>query len=312
VLSPSRLETWAACPMRYFLGDVLRLAQVDRPEDILTISALDRGSLLHTVLERFVADLIARDVETPGPDDYLSLLPIANAVMADYEARGVTGRPVLWRIARREIAKDLARFAEVDLQLRVARNQRPLAVELSFGLDDNPPAVIELDDGRRLLFRGRIDRVDRRGSGASVYDYKSGSPFVIDFAADPVSAGARLQLPIYAAAVRQRFALDDVDASYWFTRANDQPMGSSFDPVADARIREVLDTIVSGIESGVFPAYPAGWNNYFNTFENCRYCDFDRLCPRDRGAHWEAKHDDPATQSFVTLHGPVSDSESAE
>jgi hypothetical protein len=240
------------------------------------------------------------------------LAAIANAVMADYEARGVTGRPVLWRIARREIAKDLGRFVEVDLRLRSGRQQRPLAVELSFGLDGNPPAVIELDDGRRLSFRGRIDRVDQRDGGAAVYDYKSGNPFVIDFDADPVSAGARLQLPIYAAAVRQRFAVDDVDAYYWFTRALDEPMGSGFDLVADARVREVLDTIVSGIEGGVFPAYPAGWNNYFNTFENCRYCDFDRLCPRDRGAHWEAKQDDEAAQSFVALRGPVRDSESAE
>ena len=310
VLSPSRLETWAGCPMRYFLGDVLRLAQVERPEDILTISALDRGTLLHTVLEQFVADLIARGIDVPGPDDYLSLGSIAAAVMSDYEARGVTGRPVLWRIARREIAKDLARFVEVDLRLRRTRQQRPLAVELTFGLDGNPPAVIELDDGRHMSFRGRIDRVDQRAGGAAVYDYKSGSPFTIDFAADPVSAGARLQLPIYAAAVRQRYALDDVEAGYWFTRTIDDPIGSLFDEEADARVREVLDTIVSGIEGGVFPAYPAGWNNFFNTFENCRYCDFDRLCPRDRGAQWEAKQDDPVTQSFVALRGPVRDSES--
>jgi hypothetical protein len=59
--------------MRYFLGDVLRLAQVERPEDILTISALDRGMLLHTVLELFVADIIDRGIEVSEPDDYLPL-----------------------------------------------------------------------------------------------------------------------------------------------------------------------------------------------------------------------------------------------
>jgi ATP-dependent helicase/nuclease subunit B len=310
VLSPSRLETWANCPMRYFLGDVLRLAQVERPEDILTISALDRGTLVHTVLELFVADLIARGADLSEPADYLPLGAIAASVMSDYEARGVTGRAVLWRIARREIAEDLARFVEVDLRLRRARQLRPLAVELSFGLDGHPPAVIELADGRRLSFRGRIDRVDQRPGGAAVYDYKTGRPFIVDFADDPVSAGAHLQLPIYAAAVRQRFDLDDVDARYWFTRDNRDPIGPASDEAAETRVREVLDTIVSGIEHGVYPAYPGGWNNYFNTFENCRYCDFDRLCPRDRGAHWQAKQDDPATLSFVTLRGPVHDSES--
>ena len=310
VLSPSRLETWAGCPMRYFLGDVLRLAQVDRPEDILTISALDRGTLVHAVLEQFVAELIERDAEVSGPDDYRRLYDIAVSVMADYEASGLTGRAVLWRIASRDIFADLDRFVEVDLRLRRARQLRPLAVELSFGLDGHPPAVLQLADGRQLSFRGRIDRVDRRPGGAAVYDYKTGNPFTIDFDADPVSAGARLQLPIYAAAISQRLGLDDVDSYYWFTRDAKEPLGARFDNSDDARVREVLDTIVSGIEGGVFPAYPGGWNNFFNTFENCRYCDFDRLCPRDRGAHWEAKQDDPANESFVALRGPVRDSDS--
>jgi RecB family exonuclease len=276
----------------------------------LSISALDRGTLVHTVLERFGADLIERGAEVTDAVDYLPLFAIARSVMSEYEARGVTGRPVLWRIARREIAEDLARFVEVDLRLQRARRSRPLAVELTFGLDGHPPAVIELPDGRRLSFRGRIDRVDEVPGGAAVYDYKTGKPFTVDFADDPVTAGAHLQLPIYAAAVRQRFDLDDVDARYWFTRDNRDPIGPAADEAADTRVREVLDTIVSGIERGVFPAYPGGWNNFFNTFDNCRFCDFDRLCPRDRGSHWESKHDDPAMLSFVTLRGPVHDSES--
>ena len=311
-LSPSRLETWATCPMRYFLGDVLRLALVERPEDIFTISALDRGTLLHSVLEQFVAGVIASGADLRERDDYQPLYSIAASVMSDYEARGLTGRPVLWRIARREIVSDLDRFVEVDLRLRRDHGQRPLAVELSFGLDGNPPAMFELPDGRRLAFRGRIDRVDRLPDGAAVYDYKSGAPFTIDFEVDPVTSGIHLQLPIYAAAVRQRFALDDVDAHYWFTRDTRDPMGTRFDESADARVHDVLDTIVSGIEGGVFPAYPGGWNNFFNTHDNCRHCDFDRLCSRERGKHWEAKQDDPLNESFLVLRGPARDSESEQ
>jgi RecB family exonuclease len=101
-----------------------------------------------------------------------------------------------------------------------------LAVELSFGLDGHPPAVIELDDGRRLAFRGRIDRVDSHPAGAALYDYKTGGAFAVDFAADPVSAGARLQLRSMPPRFRQRFALDDVDAYYWFTREARDPIGT--------------------------------------------------------------------------------------
>ena len=133
------------------------------PKTSLTISALDRGTLLHTVLELFVADLIDRGVDVSDPDDYRPLRSFADDVMADYEARGLTGRPVLWRIARRQIAADLDRFIEVDRRLRAARQLRPLAVELSFGLDGHPPAVIELDDGRRAVV-SRTHRSSRQPS----------------------------------------------------------------------------------------------------------------------------------------------------
>src|SRR5690606_37935966 len=60
VLSASRLETYASCPMRYFLGNVLHLADDDAPDDIFSIGALDRGSLVHEVLERFIGDVVER------------------------------------------------------------------------------------------------------------------------------------------------------------------------------------------------------------------------------------------------------------
>src|SRR4029453_3149456 len=96
--------------------------------------------------------------------------------------------------------------------------------------------------GGERCFRGGIGRVVRRPGGAAVYDYKTGNPFTIDFDADPVSAGAHLQLPIYAAAIRQRLGVDDVDSFYWFTRDGKDPVGERFDDVDDARVREVLDT----------------------------------------------------------------------
>ena len=55
MLSPSQLETWAACPYRYFLGRVLGVqGAADEEED--EISPLERGSLVHKVLERFVEE----------------------------------------------------------------------------------------------------------------------------------------------------------------------------------------------------------------------------------------------------------------
>ena len=53
VFSPTRLESWSKCPFQFFLGNVLSLSAWETPEDVLTISALDRGTLVHKILERF-------------------------------------------------------------------------------------------------------------------------------------------------------------------------------------------------------------------------------------------------------------------
>ena len=53
-LAPTRLERWAACPFSYFLGNVLRIGSVETPEDVFSISALERGSLVHKILDEFM------------------------------------------------------------------------------------------------------------------------------------------------------------------------------------------------------------------------------------------------------------------
>ena len=47
-------QTWATCPFRYFLSNVLGIAAPEQPEEVATISALERGSLLHAILESFI------------------------------------------------------------------------------------------------------------------------------------------------------------------------------------------------------------------------------------------------------------------
>ena len=55
VMSPTRLESWAACPFRYLLAHGLRVEPTERPEEPLELPALEKGSLVHGVLERFVS-----------------------------------------------------------------------------------------------------------------------------------------------------------------------------------------------------------------------------------------------------------------
>lgn len=320
VLSASRLETYASCPLRYFLGNVLHLADDDAPDDIFSIGALDRGSLVHEVLERFIGDVVELPPnERPRPGqpwsaaDVQRLEAIAESVFDSYEARGVTGRPVLWRVQRARILDDLHRFVAKDDELRAEHGSTPHAVELAFGFGDAPAAVVELDDGRRLNFRGYIDRVDRCADGSLlVVDYKTGSDKAYrDLEADPVAAGTKLQLPVYALAAAQRFEAPAVTSTYWFATVTGKFARRGY-PVDDARLarfRDVLAVIVDGIEQGQFPARPGDFNTFFRTYSNCRYCDFDAVCPRDRGDHWDATSRAPELAPYLELAGLASDDE---
>jgi ATP-dependent helicase/nuclease subunit B len=70
----------------------------------------------------------------------------------------------------------------------------------------------------------------------------------------------------------------------------------------------MVSAALDGISGGLFPGVPGdavGWPR--TTFENCKYCDFDRICPTDRQREWESIRADPALQPVeVLLHGEPS------
>ena len=312
VLSATRLQTWAGCPFAYFLGSVLGLGLVEAPEQIVEISALDRGSLVHEVLERFLEPVVAREfVARPQPDEpwspeeHARLREIAEERFEHYEALGVTGRSLLWQIHRASLVEDLEGFLVEDDAYRQEWLVVPDQVEMAFGFDGLPPVRIQLADGRVVEFRGRADRVDRSLDGSlTVIDYKTGAGAgygALD--QDPVLRGLHLQLPLYAEAARQQLGAEEARAYYWFaTQAGGYELhGYELDRSRRDRFVDVLTEIVDGIEDGVFPAEPGPENYWFSSFENCKFCQFDALCPADRDSHAEAVHDAPELVRFRNL-----------
>ena len=320
--SPTRLEAWATCPYRYFLSNVLGIAAPEQPEEIATISPLDRGSLIHAVLERFVR--AAQEQGTvPQPDEPWNqehsrlLLTIAEGEFRDAEQRGVTGKPLLWEIAQAEIRSDLSRFLEEDFDLRSKHGVSPHSVEGAFGIshhrdDEEPPEEpVEWSSAETgsIRFRGVIDRIDVSpdGSAALVLDYKTGGMSeYTNMDKDPVRRGTRLQLPVYGLAARQLLGdWVDVKVAYWFVsdKGNFKTR-----PQKPAPLDEMLEsfsnavgTITGGIGKGIFPANPGKGNS------NCTYCDFKNLCPTRRERHWERKRRDPRLSSYTTMaEGEVS------
>ncbi|MDE2788274.1 MAG: PD-(D/E)XK nuclease family protein [Chloroflexota bacterium] len=314
-ISPTALETWAACPYRYFLGHVLRLGALDAPEEIFSISALDRGTLGHEILERFIRESrqgghLPAPGQPWGPGDHDQLMRIAAQSFQEAEAHGVTGKRLLWDMAKTEILSDLETFLEADSLLREAIETADVRVETRFGFGGDSTEVIDPDSGIR--FRGMIDRMDISSDGKAVLvvDYKTGSadPYK-GLDDDPIDQGRRLQLGVYSLAARASFPdATDVSAAYWFSTNRG---GFRFAPAAHfnitdesvaKRFREGVASIVDGINGGIFPANPGPPARYGPS--NCQYCDFDAVCPTRRADLWERKKSDSVLAGYLQLAEP--------
>lgn len=301
--SATSLEAYARCPRRYLFDAVLRIEVREPPEAVLRIHPIERGTIVHRVLERFVAERPAGEPVDPsvpwGPAGEERLAAIAEEVCDDFERRGLAGRPSLWRIDRAAILGELRHFLREDDRYRRETGASPLAVEQAFGHHGEPGVTVPLADGRRVEFRGTVDRIDRTaGGGLSVLDYKTGRR--PDPGEDPVAGGTRLQLPLYALAARERYrTTGQVDARYWYVsdRGSDRGRypreGFTVTPETERRLADVVGALVDGVEHGRFPGNPDG----------CALCPFDGICPPDRVRSWERKLGDPWLAPYRELAG---------
>ena len=333
-ISPSRLESWASCPRKFFFEQMLGLGEIERPEEILEISPLDRGSLVHQILEDFIAEsLPSAEHALDGPDqrwsedDRVRLHTHAAKRSDEYEKLGRTGRPLLWKIHQEATAADFDAFLPADEKFRTDKQMVPHEVELPFGIAPRPgqatdgaraeAAMIRTAQGREIPLRGLIDRVDwRAGDGVPVViDYKTGKATPqSELEKDPVRGGKSLQLGAYAEAVKQHYGVDNAQAYYWYISAKGQGKRAGYtwsDPNHE-RFLDAVDTIVSGIEAGDFPPNPGDYSTWGGDFENCRYCPFTRICPVDRDEELERAITSGSLVDFVALGEFDAQAEAAE
>jgi ATP-dependent helicase/DNAse subunit B len=302
VYSATSLETYAQCPFRFFLQNVLRLEAL--PEVEPNLSSADRGSAVHDILSRFyrqwlasgrskitfsamtdAAELMQQIVEEELAHHHFES-PLWEATCIQMKGSPHTGPGYL--------EKFLVKEAEAEDSPLV-----PCHFEYSFGMNpsgtDDPASVeeaIELtsSDGiEHLLIRGRIDRIDISPEGYFlIYDYKTGSQ---NPASKDIEAGIALQLPLYLLSFEQISQKHGVAAGYYKIRKDvenrlllcnetGRSMISSRPKVSPdftgtlARSRDFALGYIHRIRLGEFP---------LPCEEKCpnSYCEFRRICRFD-------------------------------
>jgi ATP-dependent helicase/DNAse subunit B len=200
--SASALESWVACPVRWFAERLLGAeALVPDPEPLV------RGQLAHAVLEDAIRALVSDGGRlTPEHLPEARRLALASLERLRGDHR-LSANPQRAAAALRRVEAEVLRY--LDFAATSGTRYTPRDFELTFGgrEDDLPP--VDLGDG--LVLRGRIDRVDGAPDGtALIYDYKGA-------VATPWTkwpAEGKLQLALYLLALPQLVGLEPAGGLY--------------------------------------------------------------------------------------------------
>jgi ATP-dependent helicase/DNAse subunit B len=300
------LEAYATCPFRYYLAHVLRLQPAAEPERVLALAPADRGRFLHAALARAYGRLRDDGLLPLHPTRLGAARAHVEAAFAETEAAfGPTGLLPFWRGERTRLLADV--LAAVAAEAREGESGPgwvPTEFEVGFGDDPAAPVAWALEDGRRLAFRGRLDRLDVSADGtrARVIDYKAGR--ARGGARARLAGGTALQLPVYRMAAealcRARGLAARVESAeyYYLTRRGERRRARFTEDDWAARrpdFDRALGGVLDGIAAGRFFQSPSA--------ETCRVCDYQPACGplRERVAWVERKRDDPAREPYTRL-----------
>jgi ATP-dependent helicase/nuclease subunit B len=287
--SPTALESYVACPFRFFLGSVLGLEPLEEPiEDVETTR---RGSAIHRALARFHEKLLRESGAGPTPAATAELQRQIAAAVLEYQERAPTqAAKVLWGLEGKRLQRVASRYAKqwrkfIDNWAERNALPVPARLEAEFGLQPShranevehaltEPALTIDVNGIEVRIGGRIDRVDvtelPEGIGFWVIDYKTGNP--LHYSIGALVRFEKLQLGLYALAVEKSLFAGQkarpLGLAYWLV--TDQgpkgfPDGKQRFSWLDApeqwqRFREQLEAwvaeLVRNIRSGHFPLAP--------------------------------------------------------
>jgi ATP-dependent helicase/DNAse subunit B len=288
---------------------VLKLESWVEEEPMEGMDPLLRGQIIHAILEGFLRDYPGDAWPgTPMPALLEALARRASRMLE--EGRPAAVPDLLWEIERDRLLQTLANWLAYEKQ-RPDPELRPMHLERAFGSfpgEADVPAY-GLQAGKiGFAFRGRIDRIDMSHDGrrARVIDYKTGPlpQTMRGTGRTLLMAGERIQLAIYSGALSVMTDLADlrqVAAEYLHLQSGNASIDAcvySNDELNAAieRLPWMLEVFQEGVTGGVFFARARG---SVRPYGHCDYCDFLRICGKDREQRERHKSGDPAVARFA-------------
>jgi ATP-dependent helicase/DNAse subunit B len=172
-ISPSALNTYIECRLRFYLRHVARIKEADEVEEDLDARVL--GNFVHQVMELFYKRITEQKrTKVIEESDLLTSETSIEKLIDEVfiETYGLEpGKPVVYEGQRLVVYEIVKRFAQRIIEMdrayspfvMEALEQEGLSYEMKLG---NSPGFVTLS--------GKIDRVDRKDDVVRVIDYKTG------------------------------------------------------------------------------------------------------------------------------------------
>lgn len=295
--SPTALQHFAACPYRFLLSAIHRLAPREEPHPLEQLDPLQRGSLVHEVQFHTLSWLRDQGWLPLQPEKLEEALRRLDAILDEvagehHEALAPAVERV-WRDSVDGIRADLRQWLRMVVE--ISKDWEPWRFELSFGLSGrdeadphSTPDPVALENGIRL--RGSIDLVERNRDGTlRATDYKTGRARAD--ARTVVGGGEKLQPVLYALTLEKLFPESRVHGGrlFYCTQAGEfSDVTIPLDARARTQASEVAKVIGAAIEKGWFPAAP--------NRRACEYCDFREVCGENEEARTARKPQEPLAE----------------